>query len=143
MAETIKVKAAGMFTPQEEGDCKLTIIIPKEDKAAQDFAFTRLRYQEVEIGLATAPALITEPLSPGDIRMKIEEHQRAISNLVVMMMNRLSVAARADRVEAATDISGRSFMDGDREPPEGSQLPLGSAPFHASCILSEREEAEA
>jgi hypothetical protein len=35
-----------------------------------------------------APALITEPLTPGDIRVKIEGLQREISNLVVMLMDR-------------------------------------------------------
>lgn len=56
----INVKAAGMFTPQEEGPCKLTLIIPQEDKEAQNFAFTKLRYQDVVIGLASEQETATE-----------------------------------------------------------------------------------
>jgi hypothetical protein len=41
---------------------------------------------EAEITPVKAPALITEPLCPGDIRIKIQEHLMAIDNLSVQMM---------------------------------------------------------
>jgi len=56
MSNYIDVKAAGMFTPQTEGDCKLTIIISEEDKTSQNFAFTKLRYQPVRISLIPVEA---------------------------------------------------------------------------------------
>lgn len=51
MRKFIEAQAAGFFSPKDGGDCKLTIIIPKEAVDAQNFAFAYLRNQKVVIGL--------------------------------------------------------------------------------------------
>ena len=63
------------------------------DKVTESLRMELMRLEGVEADIrpVEVPVLLTEPLSPGDIRLAIEEHQRAISHLVVQLMDMASL----------------------------------------------------
>lgn len=76
------------FYTLDNGDISGMFHIPKDSATkALRHELIELEGVEAELSPAQAPALITEPLSPIDIRLAIEGHQRAISNLVVQLMD--------------------------------------------------------
>jgi len=105
--EHIDVKAAGMFTPQEEGDCKLTVIIPKEDKFSQDFAFTKLRYQLIRISLVPVEATdlpIAPPSADALYNEGIQDIQRGMAKLAQYKL--MVPSATAVFLEPITEAPG-------------------------------------
>lgn len=105
--EHIDVRAAGMFTPQEEGDCKLTIIIPKEDKFAQDFAFTKLRYQAIRISLVpveSTPVQAAPPCPDTLYNEGIQDIQRGLAKLAQYKL--MVPSATAVFLEPITEAPG-------------------------------------
>lgn len=98
----IKVRAAGMFTPQEKGACKLTLIIDEDKTEEQNYAFTRLRYQDVVIGLAEAqdsPADPARDLTPDEmITVALLDIQTATDHIKIAQ-RRKTEAAEANQYE--------------------------------------------
>ena len=76
MQTYIDVDAAGMFSPQDEGPCKLTLII--KDREDQAFAFSKLRYAKVRVGLIPEDADTDKP----DPLKDVEQEEAALERLL-------------------------------------------------------------
>lgn len=85
----LEATAAGMFTPQEKGNCKLTIIIPESDEAGQNFAFQHLRHKKVKIFPASseeAPQFTDSDVETIGFHVdRINEHTAAIQRIEAKM----------------------------------------------------------